>query len=98
MTVTVIVFFHVVIIVENESVFPKAEKYSPTLFQNTNILQLTSRKILKQHRNATAITHHTTLPPINEQRKRIYVSYQSINIYTSNFRCTTGRAKTMNKE
>lgn len=57
MTVTVIVFFHAVITVGNERVFPKAEKYSPTLFQNPNILQLTRRKILKQHQNATAITH-----------------------------------------
>ena len=32
MTAAVIVFFHTVITVENESVFPKAEKYPPIIF------------------------------------------------------------------
>jgi hypothetical protein len=34
MTVTVIVFFHAVITVGNETIFPKAEKYPSIIFHN----------------------------------------------------------------
>ena len=43
MTEMVIVFFHAVITVGNESVFLKAEKYPTTIFRNPNILQLTDK-------------------------------------------------------
>ena len=43
MTATVIVFFHAVITVGNESVFSKTEKYPPTIFRNPNIRQLTDK-------------------------------------------------------
>lgn len=40
MTATVIAFFHAIITVGNESVFPKAEKYLPRIFHNLNAQQL----------------------------------------------------------
>ena len=43
MTKSVIVFFHAVVTVGNESVFPKAEKYTTTIFRNPNIRQLTGK-------------------------------------------------------
>jgi len=49
MTVVVIVFFHAVIIVGNETVFPKAEKYPLIIFHNPSTRQLTGEKILKLH-------------------------------------------------
>ncbi len=52
MTATVIVFFHAVITIGNESVFPKAEQYLPTIFRNPNIRQLTS----KNQKTATFIS------------------------------------------
>ena len=63
MTMTVIVFFRAVITVENENVFPKAEKYPPIIFHIPTTRQLTGEKILKQHRNATAIIYRTTFHP-----------------------------------
>lgn len=41
MTVTVIVFFHAVITVGNETILPKAEKYPPTIIHKANIRNLT---------------------------------------------------------
>jgi len=40
MAATAIVFFYAIITVGNESVFPKAEKYLPTIFYNLNAQQL----------------------------------------------------------
>ena len=98
MTATVIVFFHAVITVGNESVFSKAEKYPPTIFRNPNIRQLTD----KNQKTATFI-NDIMCTLISDILFifiiwQIYLSIISINIYTSNFRCTTGREKTMNKE
>ena len=71
MTATVIVFFHAVITVGNESVFSKTEKYPPTIFHIPITRQVTGEKILKQHRNATAITYRITpLTPRAEKEKQ----------------------------
>ena len=69
MTATVIVFFHAIITVGNKPLFPQAEKYPTTISRKPKPRQLTSEKILKQHRNATAITYHTTPPFANGQSK-----------------------------
>ena len=50
MTVTVIAFFHAVITVRNNPLFPQAEKYPTTVFRNPISRQLTEEK----HMSATA--------------------------------------------
>lgn len=90
----VIVFFHAVITVENETIFPKAEKYPFTISCNQKRRQLTGEKILKQYRNAVAViiapSHPSTgreretekqkkeAKKSKRQREREYVSYLSI--------------------
>ena len=44
MTLSVIVFFHAVIIVRNELIFPQAEKYLTMIFRNQISRQLTEEK------------------------------------------------------
>ena len=95
---TVVVFFHAVITVRNESVFFKAEKYPLTIFRNPNIRLLTG----KNQKTASFIIG-ISLQSLSGNMFifiiwQIYLSIISINIYTSDFRCTTGREKTMNKE
>ena len=94
---TVVVFFHAVITVRNESVFFKAEKYPLPIFRNPNIRQLTG----KNQKTATFISGimFTIISGIMFIFIiwQMYLSIISINTYTSDFRCTTGRAKTMNK-
>ena len=93
MTVTVIVFFHAVITVGNESVFPKAEKYPPTIFRNPNIRQLTG----KNQKTATFISG-ISLQSLSGNMFtiisgimfifiiwQIYLSIISINTYTFDF-------------
>ena len=85
MTEAVIVFFHAVIIVGNESVFPKAEKYPTTIFRNPNIRQLTD----KNQKTSTFISGImcTLISGILFIFIiwQIYLSIISINICTSNF-------------
>jgi hypothetical protein len=54
MTVTVIAFFHAVITVRNNPLFPQAEKYPTTVFRNPISRQLTE----ENHISAPKPTNH----------------------------------------
>ena len=72
MTVTVVVFFHAVITVRNESVFFKAEKYPLTIFRNPNIRLLTGK--IKKH-----VSYRKPRAVSTEQRERARRKMLKIN-------------------
>ena len=74
MTETVIVFFHTVITVENENVFPRAEEYPSTTFRNPNSRQLTGKiKNSYFHKWHFVYIHYLADISINHINQYLYI-------------------------
>jgi hypothetical protein len=78
MTVTVIVFFHAVITVRNEPIFPQVEKYQTTIFRNPISRQLTEEKHISAPKPINHINpYHRRAKTMNKKQEQQILDYYS---------------------